>query len=39
MPETIGRGVSSGCVGLLTQDMVDLYDKTPVNTKVVVLKA
>lgn len=39
MPETIGRGVSSGCVGLLTQDMLHLYDRTPVNTKVVVLKA
>ena len=39
MPETIGRGVSSGCVGLLTQDMLDLYDKTPVDTKVIVLKA
>lgn len=39
MPETIGRGVSSGCVGLLTQDMLDLYDKTPVDTKVVVLPA
>lgn len=37
MPETIGRGISSGCVGLLTQDMVDLYAKTPVNTKVIVL--
>jgi lipoprotein-anchoring transpeptidase ErfK/SrfK len=39
MPETIGKGVSSGCVGLLTQDMLDLYNKTPVNTKVVVLPA
>jgi lipoprotein-anchoring transpeptidase ErfK/SrfK len=39
MPETIGRGVSSGCVGLLTQDMLDLYEKTPVNTKVIVLEA
>jgi lipoprotein-anchoring transpeptidase ErfK/SrfK len=39
MPETIGRGVSSGCVGLLTQDMMDLYEKTPVNTKVIVLEA
>lgn len=39
MPETIGKGVSSGCVGLLTQDMMDLYGKTPVNTKVVVLPA
>lgn len=39
MPETIGRGVTSGCVGLLTQDMLDFYDKTPVNTKVIVIKA
>ena len=38
-PETIGEGISSGCIGLLTQDMFDLYSKTPVNTKVVVLKA
>ncbi|OEO31139.1 hypothetical protein VW23_017795 [Devosia insulae DS-56] len=39
VPETIGTGVSSGCIGLITQDMLDLYDKTPVNTKVIVLKA
>lgn len=39
MPETIGKGVSSGCIGLLSQDMIDLYSKTPVNTKVVVLRA
>lgn len=39
MPETIGNGISSGCIGLLTQDMMDLYSRTPVNTKVVVLKA
>jgi lipoprotein-anchoring transpeptidase ErfK/SrfK len=38
-PETIGRGVSSGCVGLLTQDMLDLWAKTPVDTKVIVLAA
>ena len=38
-PETIGHGVSSGCVGLLTQDMLHLDDKTPVDTKVIVLKA
>jgi lipoprotein-anchoring transpeptidase ErfK/SrfK len=38
-PETIGKGVSSGCVGLLTQDMMDLWEKTPVDTKVVVLRA
>ncbi len=39
VPETIGRGITSGCVGLLTQDMMDLYSKTPVGTKVVVLPA
>ena len=38
-PETIGNGISSGCIGLLTQDMMDLYARTPVNTKVIVLKA
>ena len=26
-------------LGPITQDMLDLYDKTPVNTKVIVLKA
>ena len=36
-PESIGTGVTSGCTGLLTQDMIDLYSRTPVKTKVVVL--
>jgi len=38
-PETIGSGVTSGCTGLLTQDMMDLYNRTPVKTKVIVLPA
>ncbi|HEY9215749.1 MAG TPA: L,D-transpeptidase [Ancylobacter sp.] len=38
-PETIGSGITSGCVGLLSQDMIELYDRTPVKTKVVVLPA
>ena len=38
-PETIGTGITSGCTGLLSQDMVDLYSRTPVNTKVIVLPA
>ena len=38
-PESIGSGVTSGCTGLLTQDMIDLYARTPVNTKVIVLPA
>jgi lipoprotein-anchoring transpeptidase ErfK/SrfK len=38
-PETIGTGITSGCTGLLSQDMIDLYSRTPVKTKVVVLPA
>ena len=38
-PETIGNGITSGCTGLLTQDMIDLYNRTPVKTKVIVLPA
>lgn len=37
--ESIGTGITSGCVGLLTQDMMHLYSRTPVKTKVVVLPA
>jgi lipoprotein-anchoring transpeptidase ErfK/SrfK len=37
--ESIGTGVTSGCVGLLSQDMMHLYSRTPVKTKVVVLPA
>jgi lipoprotein-anchoring transpeptidase ErfK/SrfK len=38
-PETIGTSITSGCTGLLSQDMIDLYSRTPVKTKVVVLPA
>ena len=38
-PDTIGTNLTSGCTGLLSQDMIDLYDKTPVKTKVIVLSA
>ena len=38
-PDTIGHGITSGCVGLLSQDMIHLYARTPVKTKVVVLAA
>ena len=37
--ESIGTGITSGCVGLLSQDMIHLYARTPVKTKVVVLPA
>ncbi len=36
-PSTIGNNITSGCTGLLTQDMIDLYARTPVKTKVIVL--
>lgn len=38
-PWTIGTMVSSGCIRLLNQDIMDLYRRTPVGTKVVVLPA
>jgi lipoprotein-anchoring transpeptidase ErfK/SrfK len=36
-PATIGRAVSSGCVRLLNVDVVDLYNRVEVGTRVVVL--
>ncbi len=38
-PETIGSGITSGCTGLLSQDMIDLYARTPIKTKVIMLPA
>lgn len=38
-PETIGTGITSGCTGLLSQDMIDLYSRTPIKTKVIMLPA
>lgn len=34
---SIGKAVSSGCVRLLNQDIIDLYNRVPLGTKVVVL--
>jgi lipoprotein-anchoring transpeptidase ErfK/SrfK len=34
---SIGNAVSSGCVRLLNQDIIDLYNRTPLNAPVVVL--
>ncbi len=36
-PWTIGLSQSSGCIRMINQDAMDLYQKTPVGTKVVVL--
>jgi lipoprotein-anchoring transpeptidase ErfK/SrfK len=38
-PWTIGTMVSSGCIRLLNQDIMDLYRRVPIGTKVVVLQA
>ena len=35
-PETIGQAVSSGCFRLVNDDVVDLYDRVQVGTKVIV---
>jgi lipoprotein-anchoring transpeptidase ErfK/SrfK len=37
-PDTIGEAVSSGCIRMTNADVVDLYDRVKVGTKVVVLK-
>jgi lipoprotein-anchoring transpeptidase ErfK/SrfK len=36
-PYSIGKSVSSGCIRMINQDVMDLYARTPVGTKVVVL--
>jgi lipoprotein-anchoring transpeptidase ErfK/SrfK len=36
-PWTIGQAVSSGCIRLVNDDVIDLYDRVEVGTKVVVL--
>jgi lipoprotein-anchoring transpeptidase ErfK/SrfK len=37
-PETIGQAVSSGCFRMTNEDVVDLYDRVRIGTKVVVLR-
>jgi len=38
-PRTIGSAVSSGCFRLANPEIVDLYERVPVGTRVVVLQA
>ena len=35
-PWTIGTNVSSGCIRLTNEDVVDLYNRTPIGAKVIV---
>jgi len=37
MPETIGHDVSIGCIRLLNEDVIDLYGRVNIGTKIVVL--
>lgn len=36
-PETIGHAVSSGCIRMMNQDVIDLYRRVPSGSKVVVI--
>ena len=38
-PQTIGHAVSSGCFRLVNDDVIDLYDRVPVGTKVIIKQA
>ncbi len=35
-PETIGYAVSSGCIRMLNDDVIDLYERVPVGARVIV---
>ena len=37
-PDTIGTAVSSGCIRMTNRDVIDLYDRVKVGTKVIVLQ-
>jgi lipoprotein-anchoring transpeptidase ErfK/SrfK len=37
-PDTIGAAVSSGCIRMTNRDIVDLYDRVRIGTKVVVMR-
>ena len=36
-PSTIGHNVSSGCIRMMNEDVIDLYDRVPLGAKVIVL--
>jgi len=37
-PQSIGHAVSSGCIRLFNQDIIDLYGRVPVGTRVTVIQ-
>jgi L,D-transpeptidase catalytic domain len=38
-PSTIGQNLSPGCVRMMNDDVIDLYERMPVGAKVIVLQA
>jgi len=36
-PATIGTNVSSGCIRMMNKDVIDLYNRVPVGTRVIVI--
>jgi lipoprotein-anchoring transpeptidase ErfK/SrfK len=38
-PESIGKSVSSGCIRMINQDVIHLYERVPIGTEVKVLPA
>ena len=38
-PQSIGKAVSSGCIRLFNQDIIDLYRRVPIGTELIVMQA
>jgi lipoprotein-anchoring transpeptidase ErfK/SrfK len=36
-PQSIGSAASSGCIRMLNEEVIDLYERVPIGTKVIVL--
>jgi lipoprotein-anchoring transpeptidase ErfK/SrfK len=36
-PRSIGHAASSGCIRMLNEEVIDLYGRSPLGTKVIVL--
>ena len=36
-PEYIGQAISSGCIRMLNEDVIDLYNRVPIGATVVVI--
>ena len=36
-PDSIGKAVSSGCIRMMNADVIDLYQRVDIGTKVVVM--